>query len=291
MEDRYGITPLHLACQVGNVEGVQVLLTAQHIRLDVKDGNGDTPLHEACFHGKEEITELLLNEMKKTNRPELTVKNDLGLTPFHLACSKGHVKIANHLLKYSTETQPKLIQAVDNEGETPLHLACQNDNSEIVSILLEHKADIFARTSHGVTPVHVAAQYGCQAVLRTFFNHSRPKKLVNVTDNFSQTPLHFAAENGKHEMMELLLKKYVTLHSTVLVAPVIIILLFCRGAKKDARDIDHYTPLLTAAEFGRIHCFRVLLRHDAAIDVQNKDRRNAVFLAAESNHQEIIDVS
>ena len=56
-------------------------------------------------------------------------------------------------------------------------------------------------------------------------------------------------------------------------------------------DIDHYTPLLTAAEFGRRSCFKVLLEHDVDIEAQNKDRKNAVFLAAESNHPEILEVT
>ena len=63
-----------------------------------------------------------------------------------------------------------------------------------------------------------------------------------------------------------------------------------RGADKDAKDVDYYTPLLTAAEFGRVQCFNLLLRHGASIEVKNKDRRNAVFLAAESNHPLIIEV-
>ena len=69
------------------------------------------------------------------------------------------------------------------------------------------------------------------------------------------------------------------------------LLLICRDANVDAKDIDYYTPLLTAAEFGRIGCFKLLLRHGAAIKKQNKDGKNAVFLAAESNHPEIIEVS
>ena len=292
-EDRYGITPLHLACQVGNVDGVKVLLTAEHIKLDAKDGNGDTPLHEACFHGKEKITKMLLKEMKKTKKSELMVKNDLGLTPFHLACREAHFNIATDLLGYSTDDQLKLVKAMDNERATPLHLACQNDNEEIVSVLLKHKADVYARTNYGVTPVHIAAQYGCQKVMCVFISHSsaNPKKLVNVTDDFSQTPLHFAAENGKHEVMKLLLEKYAIPYTIPVLAVTANFVLFFRGANKDARDIDHYTPLLTAAEFGRMRCFNVLLEHDASIDVQNKDRKNAVFLAAESNHPQIIEVS
>ena len=33
---------------------------------------------------------------------------------------------------------------------------------------------------------------------------------ANVRDEYDQTPLHYAAENGKEETLEFLLKKYVT---------------------------------------------------------------------------------
>ena len=67
---------------------------------------------------------------------------------------------------------------------------------------------------------------------------------------------------------------------------------FCiRNAKINARDIDNYTPLLTAAEFGQTAAFKLLLKHGASLDVQSKSRKSALFLAAESNHPEIIEVS
>lgn len=62
------------------------------------------------------------------------------------------------------------------------------------------------------------------------------------------------------------------------------------GADSEAKDIDLYTPLLTAAEFGRTECFKLLLRHEACVDVQNVDGKNVVFLAAECNHPDIMEV-
>ena len=55
-------------------------------------------------------------------------------------------------------------------------------------------------------------------------------------------------------------------------------------------DVDKYTPLLTAAEFGRVGCLKVLLKYNACPKVQNRDGKNAVFLAAESDHLDIVKV-
>ena len=69
----------------------------------------------------------------------------------------------------------------------------------------------------------------------------------------------------------------------------------CRGANKEAKDIDYYTPLLTAAEFGQKEAFECLMDDEfgpsAEITAQNKDKKSTLFLAAESNHPEIVKVS
>lgn len=69
-------------------------------------------------------------------------------------------------------------------------------------------------------------------------------------------------------------------------------LLFSSGANIEARDVDNYTPLLTAAEFGQTEIFRLLLqlKPRASLHVHNMTGKSALFLAAESNHPEIIKV-
>ena len=70
----------------------------------------------------------------------------------------------------------------------------------------------------------------------------------------------------------------------------------CSDADIEAKDNDHYTPLLTAAEFGQKEAFECLmsnLKEDGAkmIAVQNKDKKITLFLAAESNHPDLVKVS
>lgn len=67
------------------------------------------------------------------------------------------------------------------------------------------------------------------------------------------------------------------------------------GANIEAKDVDNYTPLLTAAEFGQTDVFQLLLDptvtpRPASLNVHNMTKKSALFLAAESNHPKIIEV-
>ena len=216
-KDRYGFTALHIACQSSNREAVDSLLSVENINVTIQDGNGDTPLHEACFHGHEIIVKILLEKMKTNRKPEVTkvnIKNNAGLTPFHIACREGHFKIVKLLL----EACPELVNVGDNDNATPLHYACRNDNIGIVNLLVgdENKEDDISKflahkMSDGVTPIHVAAQYGCVKVMEKFLPSG--SEVVNIRDTYHQTPLHYATEYGKIDMMKLLLKRYVQVHN------------------------------------------------------------------------------
>ena len=215
-KDSYDITPLHLACQAGNLEGVKSLLEECDADIMIQDSNGDTPLHEACLHGEKIIFDLLLSKMTEKSvglglgsqgerKINLVIKNRLGLTPFHFACRGGHLEIAEKLYDHSDNPEA-LVREKDKEGETALHLACQKDQPNVVEFLLSKGANVFAHKNDGMTPVHIASKHGCIGVMNSLLKHDDTID-VNAIDGYKQTPLHFAAEYGKVEMIQLLLNK------------------------------------------------------------------------------------
>ena len=288
--DQYGCTPIHVACQFGNLEAVTLLL-GKGAKFELKDENGDTPLHEACRNGNESIVKELLEKMSKKHlcSGNLVFRNDSGLTPLHKACREGHTEVIKLLVKYSSNSR-ELVAAGDNDNATALHYACQKGNIEIITTLLEEEASIVAARCNGITPLHIAAQVGRVDVMKQFLGKGglrEVRNIINVRDNYGQTPLHYATEYGHTDMIKFLLEKYafqlsefVTYHFT----------LYYREAKIDAKDIHFYTPLLTAAEVGQPVAFKILLESGAKIKVKTKDRKSVLYLAAESNHKEIIEV-
>jgi len=57
-----GLIPLHIACQVGNVDVVRHLVEANESSLQIKDAMGELPLHHACNMGNCEVVIFILQQ-------------------------------------------------------------------------------------------------------------------------------------------------------------------------------------------------------------------------------------
>lgn len=132
LQDSFGWTPLHEACNSGNEEAVILFLnsginpnirsrkleTPLHVatrrnstsimarlighgaKIHATNRNGDTALHIAAAKGFDKALELLLANHAKTN-----LRNLEGYAPLHLTAIKGHLKSAQILLKYGANPE------------------------------------------------------------------------------------------------------------------------------------------------------------------------------------------
>ena len=65
----------------------------------------------------------------------------------------------------------------------------------------------------------------------------------------------------------------------------------CRGADITSLDEDSHTPLLTAAAHGQAGALKKLLDRGAPVDDLDKDSKSVVFVAAEEDHTDVLQVS
>ena len=85
-----GVTNLHWACYVDDVDDVCKLLYVDGYDIDAQDNEGDTPLHKACSYGNNKAVMTLM--LAGANE---SITNDRKLTPAQLA---EHMGFCNCLL-------------------------------------------------------------------------------------------------------------------------------------------------------------------------------------------------
>lgn len=141
--------------------------------------------------------------------------------------------------------------------EAPLFWAGYGQKDpRIVELLLDRGANVRARNGYGQTPLHVAAQYGGEAQIRTLLDRGAE---IEARDRFGETPLHKVTERSGIEQMRCLVS---------------------RGADVNARTKTGQTPLHIAASCGEEEHLRVLIQGGAKIDARDVTGRTPLFCAA-----------
>jgi ankyrin repeat protein len=112
--DKFGSTPLHLACQNGQYESVVTLLS-YGANPSAGDTSGNCPLHYAAAYGWLNIVQLLMETTECDPNPSNLWKT----TPCGIADRKGHTKVVRYFL--GNKTKKIDVNFKDNEGKTLLH--------------------------------------------------------------------------------------------------------------------------------------------------------------------------
>ncbi len=150
---RGGETPLMTAARTGKLDAVKLLL-ARGAAVDAKLPDGQTAVMWSAAEGHAAVVETLIAAQADFRTPLAT-----GFTPMLFAVRAGHAEVVRALLKAGIDlnapTQPtrtgnKLLR----RGATALTLAIENGRFELASALLDLGADPNDLRS-GYTPLHI----------------------------------------------------------------------------------------------------------------------------------------
>lgn len=127
-----GLTPLFIACAMGLLSVVELLLDRG---ADVGSSisiSGETSLHIASKHNRVEIVRML-----SQRGADVDSRNNDGLTPLHVAILHGTVQCLEALIVLGAD-----INSEDIINICPLQMAAFSGQAQCCSVLLKHDAEI-----------------------------------------------------------------------------------------------------------------------------------------------------
>ena len=203
IKGRNGVSPLHVACQKGNLSLIRTLICDYHVNLNDKDSFSDTPFISALVCGRDEVMLVLISEFgcDPTN-----IKSRNGLSPLHVACEKGNLSLVRTLIRdYHADLNDK-----DRFGKTPFILALENERDEVMLVLISEFGHdpTDSKDRNGVSPLHVACKKGNLSLVRTLIRDYHAD--LSDRDILSNTPITLAIENERNEVMLVLSSEFTT---------------------------------------------------------------------------------
>jgi len=270
-------TPLHLACQKGHLNIVDLLLGKRGIYVDATNNVKDTPLHLACQHGHLGIVKRLLNE-----KADIAAQDEYERTPLRRAESAGkarqaasaHAAIADLLYIQTHILYPDIAESTDIVVANTVDRNIANTVKQISTLQKEQTPE----QTHDAVPLF--------KTLQTYLRHRKSlfnacttgdnvnkivediREYVHTRNNKGQTLLHVACLNGHKENVVTLVEK---------------------GADINARDNDGQTPLHVACMRKHVDVVIYLLRHGRVdINARDNDGWTPLHVASANNHNEVV---
>jgi ankyrin repeat protein len=277
-QNRHGEFPLLVATKKGHREIVEILLQAGGTSAISQNRYGEFPLLVATKKGHREIVEILL----QAGGASAISRNGYGEFPLLVATKKGHREIVEILL----QAEPAAVEMEGNRGQRALITAIDEDEIGIAMLLVQKGR---------FQPSSVALLKGLSRAIEKDMPDlveiilRKDESLVDIVFVSNQTPLSFAAENGREAVVKLLLRASVdpeskgSLSRTPLLLAadkgheVVVRLLLEAGATLEAKGSGSQTPLSCAARNGRKAVVKLLL--EAGANLESKDNHNRTPLS------------
>lgn len=267
--DNAGRSATHSAAHKGSYKFLE-LLHNRGASLDIKDHDGQTPLHLVTRNRTPKCLEYLLRNL---GPGMVDVSDNQMRTALHWSAAFNNTECVKLLIKYGIN-----IALTDTECKTPLHWAANNHDPSTVqtmAAILEKSPSVLNwQDNDGRTALHYGVAHGNSAAVEFLVNFQAEEFSEmfecdpDRSDFTHRTPLHWAAQLGHINVVELLLKG---------------------NAKISSSDGNGATPFLYAALTDKHNVVEAMIAHDPKVTEQaDIEGRNALMWAAGKGCKEVV---
>ncbi|HEX2548758.1 MAG TPA: ankyrin repeat domain-containing protein, partial [Gammaproteobacteria bacterium] len=214
--------------------------------------------------------------------------NDKNNTPLIIALREDHINIAKYLIEEKADCSHPMVLGY-----------AANLDADLVQTILDKKVDVDTITEdEGITALMVAAYNGPIENVKKFLALGADRTLA--MDSGGKTALHLAAENGRLDVVEMLLVDNPVFDavsnegSALSIAfkknhPKVVELLLNHGANIHVK-IDDKNLLMYAIYRNFPECLEVLLKHYVNLNIPIEKNNDLLSYAAQQNFSECVEI-
>lgn len=274
----------------------------EHIQPNILTDNLTAPV--PAFKGLSSLQlivdkglDVYLKELKPT--PE-QINSKTSYTLLQLAAARGHLHTTERLLSLGAEPQEKTPNGnsiLFNALILPtVYNKTMKENKQAIYALLSKYCKTDERNDSGESILHIMSIYGYETLLQEILTQAKP--LAFIPDNLMHYPVHSAILNGRHDCVQLLLavdgmgaltdeKGRNALHYAAEYGNEEMVNICLKSIPKDSVDGQNRTPLILAT-IAHNNVAVAKLIDDALVNMTDSDDKSALHYAVESNNVEAV---
>ncbi len=246
--DAAGISTLMWAVRAGDAEVVKILL------------EGGANPHAVSAEMKNEVLTQVINPEIIKNLIRMGVDSS-KIVPFVVTSAKSNFRMRNGHSGKANNNDDSLHTptALDMDSSTALCEAAASGRADVVKTLLTRGANVNALDNNEENPLH----HACRSSFEVAKLLLARKADAYVKNNFGLMPFQVAAQAGKYEIVDYMLKERIgvppisgggltPLHTLVAydISPQVLAVLVANGLNVNAKAADGVTPLFLAKLYG-----------------------------------------